>query len=245
MTQENPFLAPIPSVPYIVRCLYQYIANHPLIINPLVKHPTTGEVQDIKRYRLYSGINIPSDGVSMAVFPYSSERIQPPSSTSVSAVVDPYTLGSKEGYDKIAYFIVVAFYYNEVVIGNREETNEDLITVPQYAEFNSIDQVRNSISTKRLELEIVPGMDIIGEYLALTRLIINDVDYRSQFPIQVTSFEVLYENLKSQPWETNRNVFFQEGFTMIRLDAHVSRGWRDKFNYSVQDFNVNINPVKQ
>ena len=239
MTRPTPFIAPIPSVPYVVRCVYQYLANHPLILNPPIYHPTTGEQEKIKRYRLYSGINIPSDGISVAVFPYSRNGVPSPASNSVSAVFDPYDLGER-GFDKVTYFVVIAFYYNDVVLGN-QSGNDELITVPESVEFGGPGNLRTSFSTKKVELEINPGMDIIGEYLALTRLVINDVQYRPQFPIAVNSFEMLYENLKAQPWEQGRNVFFQEGFAMIRLDAHISRGWRDKFDYTVQDFNVNIN----
>lgn len=238
MTKPTPFLSPVPSIPYIVRCIFQYLANHPLFINPPIYHPTTDEQQFIKRYRLYSGINIPSDGVSVAVFPYSRDGVPSPASNSTSAVFDPWDLGQR-GYDKVTYYVVVAFYYNDLVLGN-EAGDDKLTSVPESVDFNNRN-LRTSFSQKQVELEINPGMDILGEWLALTRLVINDIDYRPQFPIAVNSFEILYENLKAQPWERGRNVFFQEGFAMIRLDAHISRGWRDKFDYGVQDFNVNIN----
>ena len=74
---------------------------------------------------------------------------------------------------------------------------------------------------------IIGRIEIIQHYLALTKYMIDDHIHRQAFPFRVSSFEMLYQNVKSKRWEEDDTVYFQEGVAMTLFEAYMSRGWRD------------------
>lgn len=232
-------LAPIPSLTNLTYSLYKYVANHPLIINPPVIHPITEEQIHIQRYRLYPGL-APGAGLTCSIYPYAGSGDQPnPRTSSVSGLFEPHDI-SEHGTDHAVYHLIIEFYYNEVTLGN-VSIDPDLIIVPEEAVTHPDQILLTSNETKAVDLEINPAIDIIGNYLALARYVVSDWFHKQIFPLKVKSFEVLYENIStSSNWEDNENVYFHKGLVMTRLDAYVSRGWRDKFINPLEKINITM-----
>ncbi len=225
-----------PTITNITYALYNFISNHPLIANPPVYHPLTKEQIKIQKYRLYDGLNV-DNGLVCSIYPFpgtGDEKPPNPRTTSVSVMYDTYDLG-ESGCDKAVYHIAISLFYNELAINNIITD-----TVPDTGVIHPNDILLTSSAQKSINLEINPGISIIGDYLDLLRLVISDRDYKPNWPMPVNSFEAVYGNLKTNRWESER-IYFQEGTLMTRLDAYISRGWRDKFIQPLEDINIKLN----
>ena len=207
-------VAPIPNLNSLTRCLAEYIAKHPLLSLNLVKHPETKQPVNIERFRLYDGIELKS-GLNCAVYAH------PGGSGKPSVMFEPYDLGS-EGTDKATFYIVVKYFYNSVAINNQTITN-----IPTTSKLTTGGNLLTSNNQREVIIEINPGIEIIQEYLALTKYILDDVKYKKDFPMEVSSFQMLYQNVKTSRWEEGTTVYFQEGYALIQLTGYVSRGWRN------------------
>lgn len=220
---------PVPGITNLVRCVFIYLSNHPLIINPIVKHPLTGEVVPISRYRLHDGQEV-RDGLTCSIFAYAgaSGGIPSPSSRNTSAMFEPYDLG--QGTDIARFYIVIKYSYNEVSL-NRELMDDNIIQVPAWSSFGVGQRLLTSNTKKNVKLEINPGIDIIQDYLMTTKYILDDSVHCQEFPLEgISSFEMLSQNVKSIRWEEQDAIYFQEGVAMTQFDAYISRGWRDNLN---------------
>jgi hypothetical protein len=231
--------SPIPSITYLTKSLYKYIANHQLIINPPVFHPLTGERVYIDRYKLFNGIEL-QKGLTCSVFPHYQDPPTPPdpSSKNVSALYLPHNLGP-DGNDHAVFHVCIKFHFTNVILGNKVE-DPLLITVPLEAVTDPSQILLTSTATKQVELYINPGSDIIGNYLELIRLVIEDPIHRSIYQplVEVDSIELLFTNLRAVPWEKKREIYFHEGEALIRIDSYVSRGWRNRFLNRVKEVNL-------
>lgn len=216
------FITPRTDLTNLCRAVLQYIASHPLVINPVVKHPITGKRIYIERYRNYDGLAEQS-GLTCSVFANSTDSLIPPPQTlSASAVYEPVHLGS-QGADLGRFHIVVKYSFNEVTLGNIEE-----FEVPASAIFNIGQKLLTSNIQRSVKFEVNPGMEIIQGYLSLTKVILDDFVHRHKCPLPIKSLQVLYENVKSKRWEEKDNIYFQEGVTMLVFDAYVYKGWNDQ-----------------
>lgn len=214
-------IPPIPNLAILCRCLIQYIASHPLVISPVVVHPLTGEKVYINAYRNFDGIEVRS-GLTCSVFAYagSSGGIPTPNSMSTSAVFAPYDIGS--GMDECRFHLVIKYSYNEVILGKTTE-----MQIPASAVFGVGQRLLTSNTNRNVTLEINPGIEIIQNYLSVTKIIIDDVIHKRDFPIPANSFEVVSFNVKSKRWEEDDTIYFQEGVAMTLFQAHMAKGWRD------------------
>lgn len=195
-------------------CLAQYIANHPLLTLNLVKHPLTKKPVSIERFRLYDGIEI-KDGLNCAVYAH------PGGSGKPSAMFEPYDLGS-HGCDEGTFFLVIKYFYNEVAINNTV-----ISSVPTSSRITTGGNLLTSNNHREVIIEVNPGIEIIQEYLALTKYILDDVEYKRDFPMGVSSFTMLYQNVKTTRWEEDTSIYFQEGYALVRLTGYINRGWKD------------------
>lgn len=222
-------IAPIPNLTYLIRCLFRFIANHPLIINPIITHPITDEPVPISVYRLYDGLEV-RDGLTCSIFAHtpSTTSIPSPTTKNIAVYYEPYDMG-KDGLDKAIFHIVIKFSINAVVLGNIE-TDENVISVPAWSRFGLGQNLLTSNAKKNVILEINPGVEIIQDYLHLIKYVIDDIIHLNEFPIQVNSFQMLWHNVKSQPWEDDENIYFQEGIAMTLFEAYINRGWRDSIH---------------
>jgi hypothetical protein len=235
--------SPVPSLSYLNKALFKYIANHPLIINPPVFHPITKERVEIERYKLFNGIELES-GLACSIFPhYQDPPTAPdPSSHNVSALFSPHNLGP-DGNDQAVYHFVIKFHYSNLILGNQVE-GDDITLVNREAATHPNQILLTSFSKKNVELQINPGADIIGNYLEILRLVIEDPIHKAVYQpfIEVDSIELLLINLRSVPWEKKKEIYFHEGEALIRIDSYVSRGWRDKFLHKIKDINLHVMP---
>lgn len=213
---------PTPNLTILCRCLIQYIANHPLIINPIVRHPIKNEIVPISAYRNFDGYEV-RNGLTCSVFAYpgAGGGIPSPSSMSTSAWFENYEIGP-EAQDKAVFNIVIKYSYNEVVLGKTVE-----MSVPVSSVFGVGQKLLTSNTKKNVTLEINPGIEIIQEYLSVTKIIIDDIIHKNDFPIPANSFEIVNFNVKSKRWEDDDTIYFQEGVAMTLFEAYVARGWRD------------------
>jgi len=221
---------PAPGLTNLIRCIFIYFSNHPLVINPIVRHPLTKEYIGISRYRLLDGQEV-RDGLTCSIFAYAGNQggIPSPSSRSVSSMFEPYDLGA-QGVDMARFHIVIKFSYNEVSL-NRELLDDNIIEVPAWSSFGVGQRLLTSNTKKSVKLEINPGIDIIQDYLMITKYILDDISHKRDFPLEgISSSEMLSQNVKSIRWEEQDAIYFQEGVAMTQFDAYISRGWRDNLN---------------
>ena len=218
-------VAPLPNLNSLTKCLATYIARHPLMSLNLIKHPTTRKVVNVNNYRLYDGLEV-KEGLNCAVYAH------PGGSGKPSVMFEPYDLGSK-GTDKATFYLIIKYFYNEVAINNNT-----ILKIPTSASLSTAGNLLTSNNEREVIMEINPGIEIIQEYLALTKYMLDDVVYKRDFPMGVSSFVMLYQNVKNTRWEDNTTVYFQEGHALIRLTGYVSRGWRNILRPEYAD-NVN------
>jgi hypothetical protein len=233
--------SPIPSLTSLSRLLYKYVSTHPLVINPPIFHPITKKRVLIDRYKLFNGVEL-QEGLTCSIYPHYQDPPTPPdpSSKNVSALYMPHNLGP-DGNDHAVFHLCIKFHFASLILGNKSE-DKNLITVPSEAVTHPSQILLTSRSTKELDLYINPGSDIIGDYLELIRLVIEDPIHRSIYqPLtEVDSIELIFVNLRALPWEKKREIYFHEGEALIRIDSYVSRGWRNRFLSQVKEINLDV-----
>jgi len=229
---------PLPSLPYLCEYFFRLIGNHPLIANPVVRHPLTDERVYIERYKLYNGIET-EEGLACSIFPHSTPTdglsLPKPAEVSTSALFgsgDDPTLGVT--VEDVIYHIGIKLHYACNIKGNLHPS-DPFRTLPVDAAIHPSHELKYDIGTKVVPVNINPGIYIIGEYMELIRLAIHDrnnadVKRLMDVPYHPKRVEVLYFNLKTAPWEKDRSVYFHEGEILIRIDDKVSKGWRSRFN---------------
>jgi len=221
---------PAPGLTNLIRCIFIYLSNHPLYINPIVRHSLSNDLVSIDRYRLHDGIEV-RDGLTCSIFAYAGAQggIPTPSSSNVSSLFEPYDMGSN-GVDKARFHIVIKFSYKEVSL-NRELLDENIIQVPAWSSFGVGQRLLTSNTKKNVKLEINPGIDIIQDYLMITKYVLDDSIHCREFPLEgISSFEMLSQNVKSIRWEEQDAIIFQEGVALTQFNAYISRGWRENLN---------------
>lgn len=238
--------SPIPSLTNLTKGLYSYIVNHPLIINPPVFDPISGKRVFIDRYKLFNGIEL-NTGLTCSIYAQYQDAPTPPdpASKNVSALYMPHNLGP-EGNDHAIFHMCVKFHYANVILGNKSE-DASLIKVPAEAITDPSQILLTSTASKEVDLYINPGSDILGNYLELLRLVIEDPSHKIFYHplIEVDSIELIFTNLKAVPWDTKKGIYFHEGEALIRIDSYVSRGWRNRFLNKVKDINLTLEPEKR
>lgn len=240
---------PLPSLTSLTYALYLYISKHPLIISPPIFHPVDGNKVEIQRYKLFNGIEL-DQGLSCSIFPYYQEatNLPEPRTLNASALYVPENMGNST-HDKAVYHIAVRFHYGNNILGNKVEEGE-LIYVPSESLTHPDQILLTSRTARKVDLYINPGSDIIGNYLELLRFVIADQEYSKDLKkeMNVKSIEMLYSNIRSVAWEKDKGIYFHTGEALIRFDAFVSRGWRDRFNVPISGFNLepeNKKPVNK
>jgi hypothetical protein len=219
-----------PTLNSLTTGVVKYISNHPLIVNSTVCHPLTKQQILINKYRTYDG-QVLENGLVCSIYAEASKA---------AALFEPYDLGD-QGFDLGVFFINVKFSYNEVLIGNIEK-DPNLIEVPAWTQYGFGESLLTSNTKRNVILEINPGIQIIQDYLSATKYIIDDAQYYKDFPVPIKSIQILNQTVKTKRWEENDTIYFQEGETLIRFDAYITRGWRDKLN-PLYLSETNINPT--
>jgi len=223
-------ILPAPTLNTLTTGLVKYLANHPLIINTTICHPITKEQVFISKYRSYDGYVLET-GLVCSVFADSPKP---------AAIFEIYDLG-EQGLDNAVFFINVKYSFNEVILGNIEK-DPNIIEVPAWSQYGIRESLLTSNTKRNVILEINPGIQIIQEYLSLTKYILDDAMSHNDFPVKVKSLQMQSQSVKTKRWDEDDTIYFQEGQALIRFDAYIPRGWRDKLNplYLSQ---TNINPT--
>lgn len=236
---------PTPSLTYIKYYVYSILVRHPLIINPPVYHPVTGEQVKITKWRMYSGKEL-SDELTCSIFVASNlgdtssmTPIHTNNVGSCSVVFKSTDLGRNGNWEDV-YFINVKLHLTGLKIGNRSD-NQDLIRVPTEAVTHPDNWLHTSRRTEAVELWVDPVDDILGYYLSLIRLVITDYPHRYvQGPVSIESIEPVYGNLNNTPWEKGDGIYWREADMMLRVTTRTASGWRDKFLTGVREINVTL-----
>lgn len=247
ISSDRYLTAPVPSMTYIKYFLYVHLINHPLIINPPIYHPITGKQIKVEEWHLSNGKRLDVGKLFCSIFPYGNAieitAKVPPSPQNAASTSVAYKESSMGGSsDKEAtYSFIVKYHYNESAIGQRHP-NTALTMVPTEAVTHPDQLLHTSSLLKQANLFVDPGSDILGDYLELTRLAIEDRQAARQIlgPLVIDRFEVLYANLIPMPWEQEDGIYIHEGELFVRLTTHLSSGWRDKFLQRIKSITVSL-----
>lgn len=236
---------PLPSLTSLTYGIYSHVSKHPLIVSPPIFHPLTGEKILINKYKLFNGIEL-EQGLTCSIFPYYQDAaiLPEPRTANASTIYTPQQVG-RGTYDLAIYHIAIRFHYGNNILGNKVE-DEDLIYVPSESVTHPDQILLTSLVGRKVDLYINPGSDIIGNYLELLRLVIEDEEFNQELKssLNIKSMELLYTNLRSTPWEKDKGIYFHSGEALIRFDAYVSRGWRDRFDVPISELRINAQDKK-
>ncbi len=231
--------ATVPSIPYIAYSLFKFLANHPLIVHPVVTDPITKEPVSIAVFQFMHGFPT-EEGLICSIYPSyqnTQDTPAPPTSTAISTLFKTHDLG--QNYDEAIYHFIIEFSMREVSFpGANVSTDSDLTTVPTDALVEPNQRFFIKQDTREVPLYLNPPMDIIGDYLEITRLALNDVTHKEDFPINVKSIEVIHSNYSSSGWDTGTGAITHKGYLSLRITAFTSRGWRDKFILPLERINL-------
>ena len=238
-----------PSLASFCRYLTRYLASHNLMIRPLVFHPVTYEHIPVSYWRNLDGIPT-EDGLVCTIVPaYTATRVDSPSplSASASVIYSPYDIGRERGADEAIYHFLVKFYYREPsydgLCANFLE-DKKYVEVPLDAVVFPHDKNLTTSLTKDITYQINPPMEIICNYLELTRLAMYSYDECS-FPFPVNSIEAVHINYPTANYLVDENAIIHQGHIFLRITTFNSRGWELKLkeqlnNISLEFFNTGL-----
>lgn len=239
------------SISTLYYSLYYFLVNHPLLNNGLVKHTLTQEPIEISQYRLMGGFPL-NDGLTCSIYPlFNEDNLTSPATINTSVLHSVYQTGVANEDQSVFHFIIDYSYRGGVnVEGNNKIEDETLIRVPKnHVVFpQDIGKVNNQ--TKSVDLYVNPSLDIVCQYLALTRLALLDVSHTWNFPLGPTytgtlgKIEILHENLPTIPWEKGTSIIDTRGYLLIRMYAYLSRDWRKMWQFPLEEINLDISLQK-
>ena len=215
-----------PSLPQLCRLLQVYLRAHPLFANGLVFHPLTKERVYVNKWRMYPGFLVDAGLLTCSVYPYSGGAS--PNTKSASATYGAYDLGH-EGHEEATYHVMVDFGMLDPAgpMGQVDVSEVDLWESDPYLTYLNSDNVLSRITgIASNTVEIHPPREILGEYVELTRLAINDMNHRRLFQLNVRSMEMVNCQLVTMPWEKGTSLVLHQGLCMLKIVAYVARTWR-------------------
>jgi hypothetical protein len=225
-----------PTVKDLIYSAIAAIYNHRFIKNPIVYSPipdNRGNYQpvSINRYRTYDGKELIEPGLTLAIFPASSNRAESSSYTNNppnSATFTPFEIGKKDSnyqYEGI-YKFVVGLYYQEVAINETKDLiYYTLKNKPEVIiEDRDIARERkaNLWDAKKLNIEINPGEDILRDYLDVLRLVIEELDVDGLLPWRVRGSQVTHFDFPTSSWSAkNENIYFHYAYLYWEISMYT------------------------
>lgn len=225
-----------PTVKDLVYSAIAAINNHRFIQNPIVYSPlpdNRGKYNPIPitRYRTYDGKELIEPGLTLAVFPASSNRGESSSYTNIppnSAVFNTYEMGPKNAtyqYEGI-YKLVVALYYQEVALNESKEiVYYEVKDKPEVIiENKELARERKAKlwNPKKLNIEINPGEDILRDYLDVLRLVIEEISIDGLMPWRVRGSQVTHYDFPTSSWSAkNENIYFHFAYLYWELSMYA------------------------
>ena len=239
------------SISTLYYSLYYFLVNHPLLNNGLVKHTLTQEPIEISQYRLMGGFPL-NDGLTCSIYPlYNEDNLTSPATINTSVLHSVYQTGVSNDDQSVFHFVIDYSYRGGVnVESNNKVEDETLIKVPKNHIVFPQDIGKVSNENKLVDLYVNPSLDIVCQYLALTRLALLDVSHTWNFPLGPTytgtlgKVEILHENLPTIPWEKGTSVIDTRGYLLIRMNAFLSRDWKQMWQFPLENVNLNVNLQK-
>jgi hypothetical protein len=174
----------VPTARDIIHTSLAAIQSHPLIQNPPVYYPLTirnkkQEQIKIKTYRQYDGLELIQPGLTLSMFPSYTEG-------SYSVGLKPDAIGSKQG--QASYKFRFALHYRDVALGQQTKVRyykalNYLPTFISHGEQVALDVYKEDVQEisqrpvgkDQFILEVNPGEDILRDYLALLKIILDDI----------------------------------------------------------------------
>jgi hypothetical protein len=225
-----------PSSYYIARILQQYLASHYLFYNPIVTNGATGNIVGIDQWRLYEGFPLNTDLLYCTVTPLMLSNYASPHSNSATAVYDAYNL-SKHGYTQSTFYSKITFeFLSSWAPGDNIDTYEIAIKKVWDETKNHPDGTVPITGETTTTVDYNPYIEVISEYLEITRLAINDIEQQKFYLKNLNVHNIIcnHSGLLSGPWEQNKNLLSHKGYVMIQTLAYVPTQWRtnDYNNFS-------------
>lgn len=216
---------PAPSMTYIKWYVFLLLLRHPLLISP------PGGLEKIARWRMYNGIEL-RDGLTCSVYCHANlnekEALPRPDSQSISVFYIPDGVGGGDT-EEVTYSVAIKLHRKQMVLHN-ETTNRELLRVPTEAALHPREWLHTSDATHEVELWTNPTMDLFGHYMGLIRLALLDPIAKASVSGPQFNIEVLYENHKDRPWESETNILYHEAEMLVQITTYISRGWRDRWD---------------
>lgn len=244
LTNKSPLF---PSITSLYYGLYYFLATHPLLNSNLILHPITEEPIEINRYRLMGGFPV-SEGLTCSIYPlFDSEdnALCKANSVSSSVLYKPYNLGASNE-DEAIYHFVIDYSYREVNFDGLNQSEDDyLIKVPKdhYVYPDELGII--SYQDKDIDLYVNPPLDIVANYLELTRLALCDTTHHTFYPVgksyrsTLDKVTFVHMNFPTLNWDKNTNVIDCRGYLLIALDAYVTRDWRKMWTNPIEEITIN------
>lgn len=241
-----------PSMTSIHYSIYKFLANHPLLNRELVIDPITEEPVNINQYRLMGGFPV-NEGLTCSIYPlFESEDISSlskASSGTVSIMYESYDLGGNT--DLAKYHFIIEYSHRGVNVDGLNEITEPALTeIPVEHLLYPYELGPLTSQTKKATLYINPSLDIVSNYLELTRLALCDNFHHSNFSFgedyrgTLDKVTPIYMNFPSINWEKSTSVIDCKGYLLIRLDSYVTRDWRRLWNFPLKEIRYSIDSDK-
>jgi hypothetical protein len=239
-----------PSSWYIVKYILRKISTHPLIVNPPIYHPISGDKIYIDKYRLYNGIFLESEKLCLSIFPHSKptdgRSLPQPNENSLSCYFDEeIILGDKEV--KATYLIAIKLHYNTLKVfqpypisSNLLPNQDNLTQVPLNLPTVKRERFIQEVGVRDIDLEINPALAILSDYSELVRLAILDKNYPADIGPKPGEFIIKYFNIKDGPWEKDKDIYFQEAEMLLMVDMRKLRVWNNNLTSNIECFDINV-----
>jgi hypothetical protein len=210
---------------YIKWYIFLLLVRHPLLISP------PGGLEKVARWRMYNGIEL-RDGLTCSVYCHANlnekEALPRPDSQSISVFYVPDGVGGTNT-DEVTYSVAIKLHCKQMVLNN-EVSNRELLRVPLEAALHPREWLHTSDATHEVELWTNPTMDLFGHYMGLIRLALLDPVAKASVSGPEFNIEVLYENHKDRPWESETNIMYHEAEMLVQVTTYIARGWRDRWD---------------
>lgn len=239
----------VPTERQVVRSLLNAIATHPYVKNAQVYYPLvvgetdTPQLIPLVSYRTFAGSEYVEDGLTLAVYPPS-----PDMGVGRALTYKDMSLGKSTSND---YFVeatlrlIVHLYYREPTFNApallysdvANDINDITDKIPygkilQYKEREVTDETLLEeqlpldyfVKQQRLEVNILPGEEIIRDWMTILRAAIRDLTELKPFAIRNPTIK--FVEYETPNWEApTKNLVFHSAFMLVEYSLYEpSRG---------------------
>ena len=193
------------------------IATHPLleqiaVYHPIIEPDKPPERVKVVKWRTYGGLEIKEAGLTVSVYPYWYHR-------SATIELRPYTLGtpstSSKYLDELTTRLVVELAYQDAELGIESNLPVDvgrwpapqgrkvMINANSWLLHNPY--IQDTTSRENLEVEIMPGEEILRQYVPIMRAIIRDIP--TVLPFNIRQARITSVEYQTSDWSKDSKNF--------------------------------------